>query len=85
MIVLQNKEEQSEIFVDCDEINIEMNLPCIIWSYSCSHWKVSKTLKLIPTEKLDLSYTKAKGFLQSHTVCKIFMLVQTLLEFQIPC
>jgi len=44
MIVLQNKEEQSEIFVDCDEINIEMNLPCIIWSYSCSHWKVSKTL-----------------------------------------
>lgn len=46
---------KSEKCVDYDEINMKMNLLCIFGSYYCSHWNVSKPLKLIPAEELGLS------------------------------
>lgn len=39
----------------------------------------------MPTKKLGLSYKRAEGFLESHTVFKVFMLVQILLGFHISC
>lgn len=45
---------KSEKHVDYDEINMKMDLLCIIGSYSCSQWNVSKPLKLIPAEELGL-------------------------------